>query len=902
MKRLTGLILGVAAAGLIGCGDSGVECGPGTDQNDDGLCVPTGEPVTCTDGTILDEASNSCVIDPESCQGGTVLVGTECVDPTDGLTVDVTEAAEPNGFDINGELSDDPAGEFMVKPVGQTAVIQGNFTARPDRDEDGVAEGDVDTYLFQVDEPTLLEISVDGVGGSVGGFVSFAGDVQALANWIRFGVAHGGDTAKRQLFVPTAGIYLLTIADSRTLLGSGPDNAPDNKYFVSIAKKAIPTATALTFTNNEVVKFDKITSDEIDFYTAPFDLGFNRLELRSFDTDLEASLIVNVNGAVRAYSEETRSTTATNGDSIAQAFFAGVVAGATPLIVVDHVINTASTAVDYRLFAHTSTATALKTDDTAVTVDLGTPTPALVDELTQLYFDVNNTDQITGIDLSFNTEVRGQLRDQDGVVISNITGIGGAGTTFGGYKGLIRTPAPGRYYLIVHKPTGTVGEDLIATSRIAAVTPTTLTFNTPLTNETISADFHTRVYSYDSGADGELVHTAASLETDDIIVDFFDPDDAYGLLNPFFVNGGTNIAGYDPDPWFETGAFADDELDEGIIMEGLPEKFIVTVWTFADAGTFDIGTSARTFQDEGVHAGVVGTPDVTTHLAETLTDGAKRYLVRTTPGQSIKIDVTPTPTLNASITTLSYFEGGTPVNNGIVGVAETTTVVANAAGYVAFSVNAVAPSVGTTYDITITATAPTPPFYKPTASTTAWVNVCNTAGSTDVTPTGAVASSNEGVTAEITLPTGFKFFDADVTTIRASTNGWLTFLAPGSAAPAPLPTNPNMPSAAAPNGVIAAYWDDLVNTRICTQTVGTKFFVQWRGQVKNVSATTVVAFEVILDTADDSIELVYSPFHRGTGTTATAGVENAAGNAGTLLFFNSLTPLQLGGTATRLAP
>ena len=89
-----------------------------------------------------------------------------------------------------------------------------------------------------------------------------------------------------------------------------------------------------------------------------------------------------------------------------------------------------------------------------------------------------------------------------------------------------------------------------------------------------------------------------------------------------------------------------------------------------------------------------------------------------------------------------------------------------------------------------------------------------------------------------------------------------------------------------------------MNTRICTQTVGTKFFVQWRGQIKNQSASTVVAFEAILDAADDSVELVYAPYHRGTGTSATAGVENAAGTAGTRLFFN--TSVSLAGNAIKL--
>ena len=116
MKRLTGLVLGLAAAALIGCGDSSVECGTGTAENDDGFCVPTGEdPPNCGDGTMLDTASNTCVIDPNSCQNGTVLIDGACVDPTEGLEADVTEAAEPNAGGFFGEPSEFIAGRTFAR-------------------------------------------------------------------------------------------------------------------------------------------------------------------------------------------------------------------------------------------------------------------------------------------------------------------------------------------------------------------------------------------------------------------------------------------------------------------------------------------------------------------------------------------------------------------------------------------------------------------------------------------------------------------------------------------------------------------------------------------------------------------------------------------------------------------
>lgn len=894
MKRLTGLVLAFAASALIGCGDSSVECGEGTTENDDGFCVPTGgDPVTCTDGTMLDQATNTCVIDPDSCQGGTVLIGGACVDPTDGLTVDVTEAAEPNGFDVGGELSDDPAGEFVVKPIGQKVVLQGNFTPRPDRDEDGVAESDFDTYIFQVDNPTLLEISVDGVGGAVGGFVTLSGDVQALADWIRFGIAQSGDTASRQIWLASPGIYILAVSDSRGLLGDFPAGDATNKYFVSVEAKTIPTATTLAFTNNDVVKFDKISNDEVDFYTAPLGAGFNTVDLSTFDPEMEGSLIVSVGARIRSATDEVRSTT--NGDSPASAFFAGVKPTDTPIIAVDHVINTASAAVDYRLHVRTNGAVALSNNGGTATADNITPTPDMFDfdNFAQFYFDVNGTDQITGMNISWNTDVDTIVLDEDGGLVSFTTYINsllGAGSTWTDYKGLVRTAAPGRYYVLAYDPAGLAGDDLIATSKYAAVTEGQLTFNTLLDNATPNADYNTNPYKYGTGGERwQLIDHSADTASGGTIVRYFDPTDAYGFLDDLLIDGETDFLPSDPVPVIETGAAPNGAVAQGMITIGLPEQFLVTVATFDSAGTYDLNHTMRTYADEGMHAGVVGTPYTVTHTAETLTGGVKRYLLRTTPGQSVKIDVTPSATLNASITRLDYDEFAlSTVNAAAIALPETMTVVAPASGYVAFRVNAVAPSVGTTYDITITATAPTPPFYAVTEGTTPWINVCNAAGSIDVTP----VTTDDALSNVLPLPTGFKFFDVDVQSIKASTNGWVSF---DTAVTSSANANANIPAAAAPNTVVAPYWDDLINIRMCTQTVGTKFYIQWRGQVYQASAGTIVAFEAIFDTADDSIEFVYAPYHRGNGTTATGGVENAAGTAGSKLFFNSATALPLAG-------
>ena len=67
-----------ATVSLVACGDSSNTCGPGTTVDEHGDCVATTPRTTCSKGTLLDVATNTCVIDPASCQGGTTLVGSSC--------------------------------------------------------------------------------------------------------------------------------------------------------------------------------------------------------------------------------------------------------------------------------------------------------------------------------------------------------------------------------------------------------------------------------------------------------------------------------------------------------------------------------------------------------------------------------------------------------------------------------------------------------------------------------------------------------------------------------------------------------------------------------------------------------------------------------------------------------
>jgi hypothetical protein len=230
-------------------------------------------------------------------------------------------------------------------------------------------------------------------------------------------------------------------------------------------------------------------------------------------------------------------------------------------------------------------------------------------------------------------------------------------------------------------------------------------------------------------------------------------------------------------------------------------------------------------------------------------------------------------------------------DEGLANEPETHTVTVDASGWVAILVYDFEEA-NHTFGIEITITAPTvtPDFYTVAAGTTQWSNACT--GGQDVTP----LLRDDGFTNAITIPTGFDFFSNAVTAIKISTNGWFTFDSTADISASASRTPQEFPNATAPNGVVAAYWEDLDRVRICTKTVGTKFIVQWRGV--SYGTETIVATQAILDTADDTIEIVHAPYTQGTGAGASSGVESGTGSQGTSLFFDE--DVELGGTSKKL--
>jgi len=340
---LAGALLLATAAG---CGDNTEQCGPGTTEMN-GLCVP-GAMTTCGDGTMLDHGQ--CVIDPASCQAGTVLIADRCVDPANGLVIDLEESPEPNGTGIvNGvEASASPAGIIALKPAGQTFVVHGHITPFRDADGDGQLDPDFDTYLLTVPGPTLLRVTVDGTGGTQGAFYA-AGDAHgALPAYERYGMNLTGDTSQRRLFLPVAGGYALVIADTRSLaIGGNPPppagsggaaGGPDAAYFVSITAEPIPAPSSISLTGTAPgstgTQAGTLATDEIKFYTAA--LGAGSSDLHQVMPGAAAASIAVVNAdQLEGYADERSGGTPTQ----AEVTVGGIAPGDTPLVAVDAVYN-----------------------------------------------------------------------------------------------------------------------------------------------------------------------------------------------------------------------------------------------------------------------------------------------------------------------------------------------------------------------------------------------------------------------------------------------------------------------------------------------------------------------------------------------------------------------------------
>ncbi len=152
----------------------------------------------------------------------------------------------------------------------------------------------------------------------------------------------------------------------------------------------------------------------------------------------------------------------------------------------------------------------------------------------------------------------------------------------------------------------------------------------------------------------------------------------------------------------------------------------------------------------------------------------------------------------------------------------------------------------------------------------------------DISGSGSsIPSSDDGNTGPYNLGFDFSFYGNTFDSIRVCTNGWLSFNSTSTAY-----SHDGIPNGAAPNNLLAAFWDDLNPTSggtIYYESIGGQFIVQYEA-VQHYGGGSPETFQVILN-ADGSIFYQYETVSDGSG--CSVGIEDASGTDGLQVAFNS---------------
>jgi hypothetical protein len=138
------------------------------------------------------------------------------------------------------------------------------------------------------------------------------------------------------------------------------------------------------------------------------------------------------------------------------------------------------------------------------------------------------------------------------------------------------------------------------------------------------------------------------------------------------------------------------------------------------------------------------------------------------------------------------------------------------------------------------------------------------------------------------FPLGFNmpFYGATFSSVRICSNGWLSFTSTSTSF-----SNVTIPNTAAPNDLIAPYWEDfdLRNNQgiilYRSEPVLGRFIVEWKNVPRFGAPNDRYTFQAIL-CVDGSIQYNYQSV-TGLLTGGTVGIENSTGTIGLLVVFNA---------------
>jgi len=180
-----------------------------------------------------------------------------------------------------------------------------------------------------------------------------------------------------------------------------------------------------------------------------------------------------------------------------------------------------------------------------------------------------------------------------------------------------------------------------------------------------------------------------------------------------------------------------------------------------------------------------------------------------------------------------------------------------------------------------------------------------------------VAWADDSASPVAALPFTVQFNGAAATHFSVTSNGFLQLYPNAMGMPSTAYSNATIPSTSAPNGYVAPFWDDLtpnsmMTTAVRTATLGTapnrRFVVQWTEWSFLGDSTSRLTFQAKLFETTNVIEFHYCTMNaamthtsNASGSSATIGVENAAGDNGFLVAFNRMGTVST-ANAFRLTP
>ncbi|MGW1179952.1 S8 family serine peptidase [Streptomyces drozdowiczii] len=167
-------------------------------------------------------------------------------------------------------------------------------------------------------------------------------------------------------------------------------------------------------------------------------------------------------------------------------------------------------------------------------------------------------------------------------------------------------------------------------------------------------------------------------------------------------------------------------------------------------------------------------------------------------------------------------------------------------------------------------------------------NTCTPATYSWTKGTTKVALTGDEDAKTVALPFPVKLYGVSYTSASVTTNGLINFLEPRIGDYA----NVALPSAARPNGTVAALWDDLVldkKSSVQTAVTGSKgnrsFAIVWNNAAYADGSANRATFEAVFDEATGSVTLQYKSV-ADRGASATVGIENQTGDDALQYSFN----------------